>query len=46
MDDQNREIVFRLRLNPAEHAALVEMAVAKGISPAATRRQYIHQNAK
>jgi predicted HicB family RNase H-like nuclease len=46
MDDKNREIILRVRLNQQEHATLVEMAATKGTSLAATLRQYIHQNNK
>jgi hypothetical protein len=45
MDSRNREIRIKVRLNPAEHAALIKMADAKRTIPAVLIRDYIHRNA-
>jgi hypothetical protein len=46
MNDPNREKVFRLRLNPAEFAALIRISLATNAdSPSALLRAFIHQNA-
>jgi hypothetical protein len=34
LNNRNREIRIKVRLNPAEHAALIKMADAKGTIPA------------
>jgi hypothetical protein len=45
LDDRDREIRIKVRLNPAEYAALIKMADAKGTIPAVLIREFIHQNA-
>jgi hypothetical protein len=45
MDDHNRDIVVRIRLNKAEHSALVALANANGQGVGATVRQFIHATA-
>jgi hypothetical protein len=42
--DPNREIVLRVRLNPAEYSALAMLAEAKGMARPALLREYLHQN--
>jgi hypothetical protein len=44
MDDKNRDIVVRIRLNKAEHAALVALATANKTGVAATVRKFIYAN--
>jgi hypothetical protein len=45
LNNRNLEIRIKVRLNRAEHAALIKMADAKGTIPAVLIRDYIHQNA-
>jgi hypothetical protein len=45
LNDRNREIRIKVRLNPAEHAALLKIADAKGKIPTVLIREYIHQHA-
>jgi hypothetical protein len=45
MNDPHREKIFRLRLNPAEFAALIRISLAANLGPCALLRAFIHENA-
>ena len=45
MFDKDRQLLLKLRLNPAEREALIKIAIAKGTNPSSVLRDFIHKNA-